>query len=472
MASMKVKAKGKSLVPTKPKRPLSAFNLFYRFKRQKVLDAISSRDNGNGKIGKDDISRLIEAPPGLEEDQDTKTKNATDEADDDDDASPSSPKTENDLRLRRATIRNELQDNLLPRESRDRSHRTNQGALNGIMSFVELGSIVSSSWKNIDDFAKTVFMELAEEGRELYRWRMGEYKDNDDGNSTKACVKKTAASTKKAKKGGAAKKKDYIADHDDSEDSEELETAEIMINLNHNKSIKSEDTPKGGNGHIRGGAAVVKSNNHPRDEIDESKVSHQEEDVENPNQPKQHQNEDEEERLRSRVRELEGQLTQQRLRSRVQELEEELEFRRNNETRLREVLLSRYATMMASQRGGNVGAPPLGGALVNNVHNMQHHGLGNLQGVLGNIMAHQNGMIHNNGGPFMQHNNMGNNNNIPPPNILNNAQGQMRPPVQQQSHVADSSASNHRHRPPSPRRSRSNSPESLDHDSNKKQKHG
>ena len=47
----------------RPKRPLSAYNLFYRFKRDKILEAFK---NG-GEDSKEAIDHLIMAVPGLED---------------------------------------------------------------------------------------------------------------------------------------------------------------------------------------------------------------------------------------------------------------------------------------------------------------------------------------------------------------------------------------------------------------------
>lgn len=46
---------------TRPKRTLSAYNLFYRFKRQTVLKAVA-----RGVVDKEEITRLIKAAPGTE----------------------------------------------------------------------------------------------------------------------------------------------------------------------------------------------------------------------------------------------------------------------------------------------------------------------------------------------------------------------------------------------------------------------
>lgn len=173
-------------VNTRPKRPLSAFNLFYRFKRQQVLHALAS--NGNN-LGPEEISRLIEAPAGLEH-RDTPTS-----------STPMHDDLEALNALRRIIIINELKPNMNARDTKTRSHRKDHG-MKGAISFVELGKIMNSSWKKCDDVAKAVFDELAQEGRDKYRVLAQEYnaKRKELGLTTKACKKEKKTSNKKKDK--------------------------------------------------------------------------------------------------------------------------------------------------------------------------------------------------------------------------------------------------------------------------------
>ena len=139
----------------KPKRPLSSFNMFYRFKRQKVIEL--------GKASKDDITALVKASPGLENCYPPAPQDA-------------SPQDIN--KLRKQNIRKDMENNLEPRDTKSRRHRTDQSAMNGGMSFLELGKLMNTSWQSCDDFAKSVFNELADEGRELYKQRMKKYNDS------------------------------------------------------------------------------------------------------------------------------------------------------------------------------------------------------------------------------------------------------------------------------------------------------
>ncbi|KAL7529807.1 hypothetical protein ACHAXR_003166 [Thalassiosira sp. AJA248-18] len=189
---------------TRPKRPLSAYNLFYRFKRQKVLNAISL-----GNVSKDVITSLVQAAPGMED---------YDPAADDDDEATRSPRSLNEHRIK--IIREDLKDNLLPRDTRARYHGKTE--MNGTMSFLEMGTLMRSSWKYCDEVAQGVFRELAEEGREVYRQKMEVYNatkqvevqaellpiprppENHDKIST------SPMPAKKKKEGEPAKKKDCL----------------------------------------------------------------------------------------------------------------------------------------------------------------------------------------------------------------------------------------------------------------------
>jgi len=126
-----------ALVP-KPKRPLSAFNLFYRYKRQKVIalhDAINNKET---------IKNLVNTSPGMEDYVCGTTATTL----------PKGMSLEEVNKLRRLNIRKEMQNNLKPRDSRTRLHRTNQSAMNGSISFVELGKRMNASWKGCDIFSK------------------------------------------------------------------------------------------------------------------------------------------------------------------------------------------------------------------------------------------------------------------------------------------------------------------------------
>ena len=53
--------------------------------------------------------------------------------------------------------------------------------MNGTMSFVELGKVMNASWKGCNELARSVFDDLAEEGRRHYKMRLREYLDGAGG---------------------------------------------------------------------------------------------------------------------------------------------------------------------------------------------------------------------------------------------------------------------------------------------------
>mmetsp|Transcript_38220 Transcript_38220/g.85972 ORF Transcript_38220/g.85972 Transcript_38220/m.85972 type:complete len:412 (-) Transcript_38220:88-1323(-) len=152
--SLKKKAKAPA-DPDRPKRPLSAYNLFYRFKRQVVMDAIAS-----GKTDKDAIVKVATSPAGAEAISDEAMVNTD----------PDELK-----KIREKAIREILEGNLGPRDTRDRSHRKNDKAINGQVSFVELAELMKTAWKDIDPHAKSILSELSEQSRADYRKQMDEY---------------------------------------------------------------------------------------------------------------------------------------------------------------------------------------------------------------------------------------------------------------------------------------------------------
>jgi hypothetical protein len=130
--------------PKKSKRPLTAYNLFYRFKRAKILQACSV-----GAMDRNSTRELIAAAPGLE------------------DLTPPQLRAirpKDAYAISRGVIREELQGNLLPFEGK-RSHRKTHGA----MSFIEMNRVMCDQWKLVDSSIKAIFEELADEGKQMYR---------------------------------------------------------------------------------------------------------------------------------------------------------------------------------------------------------------------------------------------------------------------------------------------------------------
>ena len=89
-----------------------------------------------------------------------------------------------------------MASNLLPRDTRARFH--GKSNLNGIVSFLEMGTLMRASWKDCDEFSVVIFRELAEYGRELYRQRL------DVFHEAKKCM--NAAAKKKQNSNNSAPK--------------------------------------------------------------------------------------------------------------------------------------------------------------------------------------------------------------------------------------------------------------------------
>ena len=117
----------------KPKRPLSAYNLFYRYKRILLLKVSKSNDDTEFIT-----TKLMTTPPGLEGCGDGIYN-------------VSSPLSSSGYlkERRRNTIRETLVDNLNPNTSR-RNHRA---AGNSKLNFLEMSKLMVASWKGIDEFA-------------------------------------------------------------------------------------------------------------------------------------------------------------------------------------------------------------------------------------------------------------------------------------------------------------------------------
>ena len=147
-------SKGGAAKGTKPKRALSAYNLFFRFKRDKVLAACE--ENANNKPSKEAINQLILAAPGLEDDSSVSSTMSEEQVED----------------HRRNEIRSALYLDLFPKDTSNRTHRKSHG----VISFLEMNKVMCSSWKSIDTFARSVFEDLAEEGKRMYEKHVSEHR--------------------------------------------------------------------------------------------------------------------------------------------------------------------------------------------------------------------------------------------------------------------------------------------------------
>jgi len=145
--SQKPKAKEKNKPLT---RPLSAYNLFFRFKRQQILRACKEADPD-----KETIKSIVNCKPGLEF------------------VNPEAASVIPDdglEKFRSDRIRADLEDKLTPKyqgENTRRVHRKTK--FNHGLSFLDMSKIISSSWKECDDLSKKLFESLAEDGRIIVR---------------------------------------------------------------------------------------------------------------------------------------------------------------------------------------------------------------------------------------------------------------------------------------------------------------
>ena len=332
----------------KPKRPLSAYNLFYRYKRQKILEALAS---GGSAVDKDIICRLVTTAPGLEHHHPT-----------DADASP-----DIDMlgALRRKNIRRDMENNTDARDTRARLHRKDKSSLNGAMNFVELGKLMNTSWKECDEFAKSVFRELAEDGREKYQQRMKEYQ------ARKRVMDYAKAITTKPKKKKSSKKKTSSTktNYESIKTNDEAaivspniprrnsmkrmnETAEILVHLHDlpksspfskmPKLPNLEAEPNDDSRHDTPSLLdLLSKRDDPMHIGDEAKLKARDDgglrtlstafssSAEEIRSADHHPLHSAEEMLAMRVREIEGQLAKERLRFRIRKLQEEMYNTRN-----------------------------------------------------------------------------------------------------------------------------------------------
>lgn len=199
--------------PPRPKRPLSAYNLFYRFKREKIVKVQAT---GNEDI--EIIRQIIMAPPGLEDYYSIGT-----------DILSSSEDAVRDIR--RNTIRSSLVNNLAPKDTSKRSHRKSLNA----MSFLEMSKLMCDSWKNTDKFGQGIFQELAVEGRLQHKKRVAEY---NEMYPSAAAGSSSPSPKKKAKKTFRRHSMDIMISEDQIKN---LRVNDPSVNRTRNDDIPSSD---------------------------------------------------------------------------------------------------------------------------------------------------------------------------------------------------------------------------------------
>ena len=122
---------------TKPKRPPSGYNLFYRYKRIKIIEATTRLPQSGRSLSKEDettaITATLQANTGLEG------------ISSDDAILSCSVGVINWFRS--SNIRQTMADKLFPNENvRSRLHRKVIG-----MGFVQMGKVIRELWSDIDE---------------------------------------------------------------------------------------------------------------------------------------------------------------------------------------------------------------------------------------------------------------------------------------------------------------------------------
>ncbi|KAK1737993.1 hypothetical protein QTG54_011287 [Skeletonema marinoi] len=149
----------------KPKRPLSSFNLFYRYKRS----LLTGQD-----ISEEAVKNILTCPAGLEDGLLPSTSRHQQQQQQSKRTSKNIKPSLKTNELRRTKIRTALDGKILP--SSDTKKRRHRKAANGpSISFVEMGRLMTESWKSVDPYARQVFDDLAGEGREYYRDALEKY---------------------------------------------------------------------------------------------------------------------------------------------------------------------------------------------------------------------------------------------------------------------------------------------------------
>ena len=140
--------------PKPPKRALTAYNLFYKYKRSKILQA-SNTGNVTDKKG---VRSVVCTTPGLENySMSVRNSMPPDRLDE----------------LRRDVIRSALEHELLAKDNKNRRHQKSGKGVK--MSFTEMNTLMVEAWKRADEYTKAIFKELAEDGKKEYHRQLEVY---------------------------------------------------------------------------------------------------------------------------------------------------------------------------------------------------------------------------------------------------------------------------------------------------------
>ena len=127
----------------RPKQPLSGYNLFYRYKRQQLIEA-SGRNQASTE---DAVRQLIAKPASAEFSHPVGLAKASSEILNE---------------VRRSNIRDAMKHQLRSKSTAKRAHRK---SLAFKISFNDMNRMMVTGWMAADELTKDVFQELREEGR-------------------------------------------------------------------------------------------------------------------------------------------------------------------------------------------------------------------------------------------------------------------------------------------------------------------
>ena len=139
-----------------PRRPLSAYNLFFSEERERILKEIQEKEGGGEKVDEEDTANKDgDKPEGVEK--------AESVASNPDEIESSQVSTEEKPKA--------LLRPLIPSQKKRRPHRKTHGKI----SFQQLARMVGERWKALPDDKRQYYKDLAEEDMKRQKIAMEEY---------------------------------------------------------------------------------------------------------------------------------------------------------------------------------------------------------------------------------------------------------------------------------------------------------